>query len=174
MNGNVRSIFALAMVLVSTGLLVVAASAQEPGANQTPAPHEPLIVPDLMPQDKNSVLSKSAALDLAGAFANDGYKIRDGGLISSLEPNGSTVVTVNLFVGNEYWFVAAGDPTSRKIDVTVFDEQGNSVSGTSFSDSSNGARAAAGYIAPVTGTYYIRIRLLDGEAGKVFLLYCYK
>ncbi len=53
--------------------------------------------------------ARSAALELAGAFSNDGYKIRDGYYFGALEPGKSTLIEVNLFAGNEYWFCAAGN-----------------------------------------------------------------
>ncbi len=164
--GALLAFFALVEVGYSADTSEATTIAQTPVVN--PA------APEARHADEGTVLARSAALDLAGAFSNDGYKIRDGGVSAQLKPGESQVVLLNLFVGNEYWFVAAGEATSRKVDVTVYDNQGVEVSGTSFSDNANGARAASGYIAPVSGQYLVRMRLIDGEPGTVFLLYCYK
>ncbi len=56
---------------------------------------------------ETDVSARSKALELAGAFSNDGYKIRDGYWPGEIEPNRPQFLEVNLFSGNEYWFSAA-------------------------------------------------------------------
>ena len=85
-------------------------------AQQDPAPSPPAAETDV------SVRSK--ALELAGAFSNDGYKIRDGYWPGEIEPNRSQFLEVNLFAGNEYWFSAAVTSPGRKIAVGVLNEKG--------------------------------------------------
>ena len=46
--------------------------------------------------------------ELAGAWTNDGFKLRDGHIAGSLKVGESKLVRVNLFAGNHYWFTAAG------------------------------------------------------------------
>ncbi len=53
------------------------------------------------------VAARSDAIDLAGAFQNDGFKIRDGDYFGQLTKGQSQIVTVNLYSGNAYWFTAS-------------------------------------------------------------------
>ena len=54
------------------------------------------------------------ALDLAGEFSNEGYKIRDGYWQRALAESGEQLIAVNLFSGNAYWFCVAGDGPAEK------------------------------------------------------------
>ncbi len=53
------------------------------------------------------VAARSDVLDLAGAFQNDGFKIRDGNFLGQISKDHSQVVAVNLYSGNAYWFTAS-------------------------------------------------------------------
>lgn len=115
--------------------------------------------------------ARSSVLDLAGAFSNDGYKIRDGFWFSGIEPDQSAIIQVNLFAGNEYWFCAAANAPATKIVVTVHDETGAVIDQQDYQD---GPRAAAGVVAERSGPYLVKISLAPGEKGSFCLLYCYK
>ena len=115
--------------------------------------------------------ARSRALELAGAFSNDGYKIRDGYWPGELEPNRPQFLEVNLFAGNEYWFSAAVNPPGRKIAVSIFDEKGKPVDFQTYED---GGSAAAGLIPEISGRYFVKVSLLEGEKSKFCLLYSYK
>ncbi len=123
------------------------------------------------PPAETDFSARSKALELAGAFSNDGYKIRDGFWSGELEPNRSKFLEVNLFAGNEYWFSGAVVPPARKIAVSVFDENGKPVKGEVYE---NGIMAAAGFVPDVSGRYFIKISLLEGEKSQFCLLYSYK
>ena len=69
------------------------------------------------------------ALELAGAFSNDGFKIRDGHWAGTLAPGESKIIAVNLYAGNEYWFSAGATEKAKKLAVDVFDETGAPVTG---------------------------------------------
>jgi hypothetical protein len=115
--------------------------------------------------------TRSAALTLAGAFSNDGYKIRDGYYFGEIAPDKGVVVEVNLFAGNEYWFCAAAGAPARKIAVRVYDEKGAPVEQQDYGD---GATAAAGVVAAESGKYLVKITLAEGEKAPFSFLYCYK
>ena len=119
----------------------------------------------------SDVSARSKALELAGAFSNDGYKIRDGYWPGEIEPNRPQFLEVNLFSGNEYWFSAAVNTPGRKIAVGVFDEKGQPVDFQTYED---GQVAAAGFLPEVSGRYYVRLTLLEGEKAQFCLLYSYK
>ena len=61
------------------------------------------------------VAARQVALELAGAFSNDGFKLRDGHWTGTLSPGESRVIAVNLYSGNEYWFCAGATEISKKI-----------------------------------------------------------
>jgi hypothetical protein len=62
----------------------------------------------------DEVSARKAALDLAGAFSNDGFKLRDGVWYGAIKPKDSQFVQVNLYAGNQYWFTAGatGNPSN--------------------------------------------------------------
>jgi len=118
-----------------------------------------------------TITPRSRALELAGAFANEGYKIRDGFWSGSLEPGKPLVLQVNLFSGNEYWFSAATLAPAGMLRIGVFDENGLPVQGEDFQD---GGTAAAGVIAGASGKYFVRLELAGGDKAEFCLVYSYK
>ena len=141
------------LVVFSSGLFAQQDPPPTPGAPET------------------DVSARSKALELAGAFSNDGYKIRDGYWPGEIEPNRSPFLEVNLFSGNEYWFSAAVNPPGRKIAVAVFNEMGKPMDFQTYED---GQVAAAGFVPEVSGRYYVKLTLLEGEKAQFCLLYSYK
>ena len=117
------------------------------------------------------VSARKSALDLAGAFANDGYKLRDGHWDGSVEPGKPRLVQVNLYAGNEYWFSVGTTGGAKKMGVAVFDETGKPVDFEPFTE---GTRAAAGFSPSASGPYYVRVEELEGTAATFCLLYSYK
>ncbi len=126
-----------------------------------------LIAQEAMPD----VSARSKALELAGAFSNDGYKIRDAFWAGEIESAHPQFVEVNLYAGNEYWFCAAGTVPARKVGVTVYDEQGKPVDYQVYDD---GAVSAAGFQPEVSGRYFVGITLLEGGKSQYCLIYSYK
>ena len=117
------------------------------------------------------VAARAVALDLAGAFSNDGFKLRDGHWVGILSPNDGKLIAVNLYAGNEYWFSAGATEQAKKLAVEVFDETGAPVTTQMFN---SGTKAAAGFPVTKSGQYFIRIRLLEGGPAGVCFLYSYK
>jgi hypothetical protein len=141
----------------SVAALSTAAFAQDPA----PSP----------PSEGSDVSARSKALELAGAFSNDGYKIRDGYWPGEIEPNRAQFLEVNLFAGNEYWFSGAVNSPGRKIAVSVLNEEGKPVEYQTYED---GQVAAAGFVPEVSGRYFIKMVLLEGDKSQFCLLYSYK
>jgi hypothetical protein len=117
------------------------------------------------------VEARRVALELAGAFANDGFKIRDGVAQGSLEPGKPKVIQVNLYAGNEYWFSLAATGGAKKVAVSVFDENGTKIEAEPYEA---GVTAAAGFSPDASGPYYVKIELVEGETAAFCLLYSYK
>ena len=117
------------------------------------------------------VRARKDALDVAGAFSNDGFKIRDGHWCGVLKPRDHPLVAVNLYAGNQYWFSAAAAEPAKKIAVSVYDETGKQVTTESYN---NGEKAAAGFSPANSGQYFVSVDLVEGEAGSFCLVYSYK
>jgi len=111
-------------------------------------------------------------MDLAGAFANDGFKIRDGLWMGNIggEAKKVRVIQVNLFAGNQYWFCFGSAP-SVKASLELFDETGKAMETDAFAGEGN---CAVGFSPVVSGPYYVRIQEVEGELADCCLLYCYK
>src|SRR6266404_865340 len=75
-------------------------------------------------ESDKDVEARKAALDLAGAFSNDGFKMRDGHWCGTINPHDHTVIAVNLYAGNQYWFSIGATGGAKKIAINVYDESG--------------------------------------------------
>jgi hypothetical protein len=120
--------------------------------------------------DKEVEAHKSV-LDLAGAFSNDGFKMRDGHWTGTLKPKEPTLIAVNLYAGNNYWFSVGAIEPAKKIGLMVYDENGHEVTTENYND---GERAAAGFSPANSGQYYVSVALLDGGESSFCLVYSYK
>ena len=128
------------------------------------------VVTALAETDKE-VAARKAALDLAGAFSNDGFKIRDGHWSGMIRPKEHTLIAVNLYAGNHYWFSVGATEKAKKLGVSVYDESGQQVVTESYSA---GDKAAAGFSPTNSGQYYVSVGLIEGEESGVCFLYSYK
>lgn len=117
------------------------------------------------------VQARKAALDVAGAFANDGFKARDGHWCGLVKPHDHALVAVNLYAGNQYWFSAGATAPAKKIAVSVYDETGKRVT---TEDYDAGEKAAAGFAPASSGQYFVSVDLVEGEEGSFCLIYSYK
>src|SRR5438045_8336921 len=88
------------------------------------------------------VNARKNALDVAGAFTNDGFKLRDGHWCGSLKAQDHALIAVNLYAGNQYWFAVGATDATKKIEVNVYDETGKLLMTEHYD---GGYRAAAGF-----------------------------
>ena len=123
-----------------------------------------------MESDKE-VEARKGALDLAGAFSNDGFKIRDGHWSGMIKPKEKALIAVNLYAGNHYWFSVGATAQAKKLAVTVYDETGQQVTSESYNE---GTKAAAGFSPTNSGQYFVSVGLVEGEESGVCFLYSYK
>ena len=114
------------------------------------------------------------ALDLAGALANDGYKIRDGHWSGTIKVGEAPVLMVNLYAGNQYYFTLGATDKAKKVAVTVFDEAGKLLAGELTSQDAERPLAAAGVAPEASGPYYVRVQLLEGDPAEFCLICTYK
>ena len=122
-------------------------------------------------ESNKEVEARNIALDLAGAFSNDGFKIRDGHWAGAIKKGDQAVLAVNLYAGNQYWFSVGAEETAKKFAVQVFDENGKAVPTENYEDA---AKAAAGFSPTISGQYFVSIKPLEGEASSYCLVYSYK
>lgn len=119
----------------------------------------------------DEVNARQVTFHLAGAFSNDGFKLRDGYLAGPIRPKENIFVQVNLYAGNQYWFCAGATDKAKKLSVTVFDENGQPVQAEAYQD---GVKAAAGFSPTISGAYIVRIQETEGEPATYCFLYSYK
>src|SRR5947199_3638987 len=93
------------------------------------------------PESDNEVAARKAALDLAGAFTNEGFKMRDGHWTGTIKPKDHALIAVNLYAGNQYWFSIGATEPAKKISVNVYDETGKLVQTESYTEE---AKVASG------------------------------
>jgi hypothetical protein len=117
------------------------------------------------------VAAHAAVLDLAGAFTNDGFKLRDGDHAGMLKPGETALIQVNLYAGNQYWFsVATADPKTT-VTIDLYDETGKLVKTDPYA---NANRAATGFAPDASGPYYVRVANPAETAATYCLIYSYK
>lgn len=125
----------------------------------------------LCAQTDSEVEARKVALDVAGAFSNEGFKIRDGHWCGKVKPHDPALVAVNLYAGNQYWFSVGATESAKKIAVSVYDETGKRVTTDEYDA---GEKAAAGFSPANSGQYYVSVDLVDGKEGSFCLVYSYK
>jgi len=123
------------------------------------------------PESDTEVAARKAALDLAGAFSNEGFKMRDGHWSGTIKPKEHALIAVNLYAGNQYWFSVGATEPAKKISVNLYDETGKLVQAESYNE---GEKAAAGFSPTSSGQYYVLVDLVEGGESSVCLVYSYK
>jgi hypothetical protein len=117
------------------------------------------------------ITARRNALDVAGAFTNDGFKLRDGHWCGTAKPDDHALIAVNLFAGNQYWFAVGTADMGRKIEVNVYDEGGKLITTEHYQA---GDRAAAGFSPTDSGQYFVAVDLAEGAPTNFCLIYSYK
>jgi hypothetical protein len=123
-------------------------------------------------ESDDEVAARKAALELAGAFANDGFKLRDGHWSGPIKAGDLKLVQVNLYAGNEYYFSVAATDKAKKMALSLYDETGASIP---LDDPyQEGATAAVGFSPEASGAYYVRVQEVEGEPTAFCLVCSYK
>jgi hypothetical protein len=144
-------------------------------------------------ESDTEVTAHRAVLDLAGAFTNDGFKLRDGDYTGTLAPGQAVVIQVNLYAGNQYWFAVSTADSKSAVSINLYDETGKLVKTAPYASAAaetakqaatdpqgnpdpdaDTNRAAAGYSPDTSGPYYLRIANPTGTAATYCLIYSYK
>ena len=114
--------------------------------------------------------ARKRALDVAGAFANEGFKVRDGHWSGSIGRD-RTLIAVNLYAANQYWFSAGATDQAKKVGIELFDETGRQLPTEHYEDVS---RVAAGFSPTMSGQYFVALSVPDGGQATGCLIYSYK
>ena len=117
------------------------------------------------------VNARKDALELAGAFANDGFKIRDGHACGVLKPHAHALIAVNLYAGNQYWFSVGTAEPLKKVGLSLYDETGKQMTTENFS---NDDKAAAGFAPGTSGQYFVSVDSVEDQEGTFCFVYSYK
>jgi hypothetical protein len=117
------------------------------------------------------VSARKDALELAGAFGNDGFKIRDGHSCGVLKAHDHALIAVNLYSGNQYWFSVGTAEPLKKVGVSLYDETGKQMTTENFS---NEDKAAAGFAPENSGQYFVSVDSVEDQEGSFCLVYSYK
>ena len=125
----------------------------------------------LRAQTDEEVEAHKQVLDLTGAFSNEGFKLRDGHWAGMVKPAERTLIAVNLYAGNQYWFSAAANAKAKKIAVDLYDENGRPMVTETYSAD---GKASAGFSPVSSGQYFVSLGLVEGEATTFCLVYSYK
>jgi hypothetical protein len=162
-NSSLLVAFALAMATVA-----LAQTDKESNAEATFNPAAPV------PTE-----ARRLALDAAGAFVNDGFRIRDGEWGGILLKGKPSFLSVTLFQGESYWFVGATPTQAAQLRVTLYDDAGKPVKTEQWKDAAQGggARCAAGVASLKSGRYFVGVELMDNPGGlpvEFSLVYAYK
>jgi len=117
------------------------------------------------------VSARKDALELAGAFGNEGFKIRDGHSCGVLKAHDHALIAVNLYSGNQYWFSVGTAEPLKKVGVSLYDETGKQMT---TENSSEGDKAAAGFAPEISGQYFVSVDSVEDQEGSFCLVYSYK
>jgi hypothetical protein len=120
------------------------------------------------------VEARRAALGVAGAFTNDGFKLRDGHWAGNFAPGKPQIVQVNLYAGNQYWFTLGATPPAKKVAIAIYDETGKPMKIDADHTFLDNSVAAAGFSPDDSGKYFVKVEVVDGAAADFCLVYSYK
>lgn len=118
------------------------------------------------------VAARKNALELAGAFQGEGFKLRDGYWSGEIKPGEPKLVQVNLYAGNEYYFSVSGTEKAKKMALSIYDEAGVPVE--IEEPYQEGFSAAIGLSPVASGPYYVKVEEVEGEPTAYCLVCSYK
>ena len=126
-----------------------------------------------------STESRRLALEAAGAFLNDGFRIRDGEWRGTLTMATPLFLSVTLFEGESYWFVGASPSRDVVLRLTVYDSGGKPIRTEQWKDGAqgSGSRCAAGVASVKSGRYFIGMEMTENPTRMPVdfsVVYAYK
>jgi hypothetical protein len=92
------------------------------------------------------------ALEAAEEAVKNGFTVREEHWAGTLPVKKQSVITHQLFKGNEYWFWLASDEEKAVVSVHIYDAKGNLVDEEAWK---KGFKAAVRVVPKSSGTYYV-------------------
>ena len=121
--------------------------------------------------DDAVVTCRRAALELAGAWTNDGFRLRERTWTGVLAAGKPALARVTLVGGNRYRFSAATNAASTSLSLSIYSESGIPIDAENYLD---GPLAASGFLPRVSGSYLIAISESGGTPVPFCLVYSFK
>jgi len=108
----------------------------------------------------------SLALETAGAFTADNFRIRESEWRFTLEKGIPVFLKMTLFAGNHYRFVTASPTAGAKICITFYDGKGHPIKAEPLQDTGvhAGTEVAAGIAPELSGQYFVGVELLENSS----------
>lgn len=118
------------------------------------------------PEPDDVVVARQRALSVAGGLVNEGFRLRDAYWPGVAEPGRPLFARIWLWGGNSCWLVVAG---ARKVPLglEVYSPAGLKVPSARWSAQGVEAR---GFLAAVTGFYFVRVTAAPEGEAVVFCL----
>ena len=121
--------------------------------------------------DDAAVTCRRAALELAGAWTNDGFRLREWTWTGVLPAGKPALARVTLVAGNRYWFSTATNAASTNLSIAIYADNGIPIDASNYLE---GPLAASGFSPRVSGTYLIAITESGGTPVPFCLVYSFK
>ncbi len=121
--------------------------------------------------DDAAVTCRRAALELAGAWTNEGFRLRERPWTGVLPAGKPALARFTLVAGNRYWFTAATNAASTKLTMSIFSEAGEAIEANSYLD---GPLAASGFSPRVSGSYVLALSEASGTPVPFCVVYSFK
>ena len=121
--------------------------------------------------DDAAVTCRRAALELAGAWTNDGFRLRERTWTGVLPEGKPALARVTLVAGNRYWLSVATNAASTNISIAIYAESGIRVDARNYLE---GPLAASGFSPRVSGSYLIALSEASGTPVPFCLVYSFK
>ncbi len=105
----------------------------------------------------------SIIMEIAAPYVNDGFTIRADYWNGEMETGKQKLIRHQLFRGNEYWFWAACTEPGCKVQIEVYDSEGQAVT----VERSQAKFCSGSRVTPKkTGSFYILVKVEWEDAAK--------
>lgn len=123
------------------------------------------------PPTDDVLQSRANVIELAHAFTDEGFIVRDGFWRTELKPGEEQICGLQLFANVDYW-ICLGAGVNAEVDMALFSSGALPV--PVHERIQEPSRAAIRVRPKRSGTFYLKLRSVRGEGGRVCVTYCYK
>jgi hypothetical protein len=112
------------------------------------------------------------AIEMAHAFTDESFIVRDGFWRTRLAPNEEVVCALQLFAGVDYWICLGSGTPEAQLQMGLFTSAPRPVA--VLERVQEPSRAAIKVRPRTSGLFYLKVRNNHGQAARVCVTYCYK